>query len=476
VDSQWLLIRSDPRTVSPANLASRHVSTKTVFKIGAVGAVLAGAFVATIGLTLEFALLIGISIVILVAIIARGLSHRLDVLEPLPTFALAWAVMFVVRPIAMLFEGDVRLRGQYDVSDALAMALFLALIGAVAFVAGYLLPRRSVAVARASDLPNPRGAAPLAIGAVTGAIALTAILLTFGQPLAGPSAYLYYLPLLAVPASVLLLQHLTVLGAGGALLAGLPALLLAASYWGVGQRAFILMPLGALFVLHYLRRGRQLSRPVWAAAATVGFVVVVVLVIVRAEPETDRTTVFIESVTRPVDTLGSFVLGGSTEMAPALALQVATEGQLWTISPGYFAQSLGVHWIPRVAWPEKPLSSAELLYSRFFPAHYAASRANVQFSILGDLYYDSGVVGVVAGMLLLGLAVRKFYEWLRRNETDPYAQMLYAPFLPVFVILLRGDAALTVGIAAFLYGPLFAVALLRTFVSHAPPAATRVHA
>jgi hypothetical protein len=76
----------------------------------------------------------------------------------------------------------------------------------------------------------------------------------------------------------------------------------------------------------------------------------------------------------------------------------------------------------------------------------------------------------------LGLAVRRLYEWLCRNESDPYTQLLYAPFLALFVILLRGDAALTVGIAAFLYGPLFAVTLLRILASHARPTPTRVHA
>jgi hypothetical protein len=450
--------------------------TKTVFAGGAIGASLAGALVATVGPTLEFALLAGIGLVLVVALVARRLSDRLDLLEPLPTFALAWAVMFVIRPIAMLSEGDVTLRGLYDVSDALPMALFLAFVGGVAFVAGYLLPRKTAQVSPMVSSQNARSTTLMVIAAVTGAVAVASTILTFGQPLTGPSAYLYYLPLLAVPASILLLQHFASFGTARAVLASSPALLLAASYWGVGQRAFILMPLGALFVLYYLRRGRQLSRAAWALAATVGFVVIVVLVVVRAEPATDRTSVFIESVSQPVDTLGSFVLGGSTEMAPALALQVATEGQVWTISPGYVAQSLALHWIPRVVWPEKPLSSAELLYSRFFPAHYAASRANVQFSILGDLYYDSGIVGVLAGMLLLGLAVRRLYEWLSRNESDPYAQMLYAPFLPLFVILLRGDAALTVGIAAFLYGPLFAAVLLRIPVSHIRPTAFRVHA
>lgn len=155
--------------------------------------------------------------------------------------------------------------------------------------------------------------------------------------------------------------------------------------------------------------------------------------------------------------------GGSSEMLPALALQVSTEGSEWNYQPGYFPIQIAGHWIPRIIWPEKNISIPELLYSQYFPNDYAVSRANVQFSALGELYYDSGIIGVTMGMIAYGYIARLAWQGLLRNQQSAFAHMLYSPFLLLFMYLLRGDTALILSLALFVYLPLLlAKALLAT--------------
>lgn len=67
-----------------------------------------------------------------------------------------------------------------------------------------------------------------------------------------------------------------------------------------------------------------------------------------------------------------------------------------------------------------------------FPDQYARNRAGATFTALGSLYYDSGVLGVVLGMFLVGLFFRFAWEYLLRVGTMPALAM--ASVLPVTML------------------------------------------
>src|SRR5439155_24230026 len=79
-------------------------------------------------------------------------ARRFDPFEPIYLFAIASGVIFVVRPTAMLVDGDLTYFN-LDISPPLPRALLLALIGAVAFLTAYEA-RAGGLIAR--RLPPPR--------------------------------------------------------------------------------------------------------------------------------------------------------------------------------------------------------------------------------------------------------------------------------------------------------------------------------
>src|SRR5439155_13439751 len=104
------------------------------------------------GVSTTSILVIGLGVVLMAPIAWRIARRRFDPFEPIVLFVLAWGVMFVVRPTAMLVDGDLSYFG-LDISATLPRALMLAFTGGVAFLVAY-----EVHVGRrlARRLPSPR--------------------------------------------------------------------------------------------------------------------------------------------------------------------------------------------------------------------------------------------------------------------------------------------------------------------------------
>ena len=79
---------------------------------------------------------ITVAIAVVLPIAWRVRQRRFDPFEPIVVFALAWGVMFVVRPIAIVVRDDTNFYG-VDISRTLDEAVLLGLLGAVGFVAGH---------------------------------------------------------------------------------------------------------------------------------------------------------------------------------------------------------------------------------------------------------------------------------------------------------------------------------------------------
>ncbi len=357
----------------------------------------------------------------------------------------------------MLSFGDVTLRGTFDVSRGLPGALLLSALGAAVFGAAYSLPSAAMLADRVGNRVAGWDVRPVA----GNSIALLCIALSALGGFAGSAniatAYVSYLPLLAVPGSLLLLgverprwSTAPVIAAGAVVLLLLQAL-------AVGQRSTVLFVVGSLLVFWYMRRGRRPGARTIVIGLSLSLLLVNGLEVLRAPGQAGQPLDpgLVVADLAPDAATARLLTGASTEMLPALALQIATEGTAWNFTPGYLVASVATHWVPGGLWAEKPLSSAELLYSRYFPDHYLLNKANAQFSVLGDFYFDLGVLGVFLGMFALGILARLMGGFLREASKSRAALLLYSPFIPLFVVLLRGDIALGLGIALYIYAPLF---------------------
>src|SRR5262249_35386891 len=220
---------------------------------------------------------------VLAPLVRRALKRTFDPFEPIVVFAVAWLLMFVVRPAAELWRGEplyVRPTQIIHLYGSFTVALACALLGALAFVAAYEsdLGRRLTArlPAPAAQFSVQRTVVGLLAVGATALLGFALFLARAGmlsrsglqQLLAGRSyelteaehgaTYLWQLSLALVPATVGLLalawnRRSFVLGALGGMLVGLVLL----RALPVGSRMMLLPFLGALFVYGYLARGRR---------------------------------------------------------------------------------------------------------------------------------------------------------------------------------------------------------------------------
>jgi oligosaccharide repeat unit polymerase len=85
--------------------------------------------------------------------------------------------------------------------------------------------------------------------------------------------------------------------------------------------------------------------------------------------------------------------------------------------------------VPRAVWPDKPKSFSTAI------GDYVTSNGNdVPPGVIGELYINFHVLGVVAGMLLLGGVMREIYQ---RTRNGGYGELaLYAFLVPYFAVFL----------------------------------------
>src|SRR5262249_41923537 len=130
-------------------------------------------------------------------------------------------------------------------------------------------------------------------------------------------------------------------------------------------------------------------------------------------------TVVLHVFEHPVSELGRLFNGGETSMAPAFALE--TEIVPSRLGYRYGGATLGdiaTRPIPHVRWKGKPLAPEAALTSKVWPAEFKAGFVHPVYSVLGTFYFDFGLFGVFAGMLLLGLGYRLVDARLLRTHDE----------------------------------------------------------
>jgi hypothetical protein len=426
----------------------------------------------------------GIGLVLVIPVTLRIAARRFDPFEPIVLFALAYGIMFVVRPAAMLVTDSLAHDGPrqtLDISGTFTEMLVVALVGGVAFVFGYALPAGE-RLARAHRGPRPR----LDVGRLVVAALLTALaaLLAFGIFLAtsdgletlrtivqggagselgeamSASMYLWFAFFLLVPATLVLLaiaferRHIPLI----AVSVCLAALFLARSV-PLGSRIALLPFLGGLFVLVYLRRSARPSGWTLVALAVVALVASTFLSDLRGRDTRGETVA--ETAVRaatPSRVADSVLTGPDSEMAPTLAaaLAVIPEKLPHTYGRTVFGDLL-VRPVPRPLWEDKPLIPRHRLVATVWPVEYANGTMNPEFSALLYFYWDLGVVGVFLGLAAYGIIARYLYAYFLRNHEHLYVQVLFSISLWFLVIGLRDSPVDTLVWAAFMVAPIWMI-------------------
>ena len=440
----------------------------------------------------------GIAAALAVPLARRIVRRRFDPFEPFFLFVLAYGVMFVVRPAAMLIDDRfvfVSPDSTLDVSGHFMEMLVLALVGAIAFGVGYELDlggrlanvrrlrerpiedHRVIALALVFALIALSSLA--AFVALDGSLSLSAIVRADKNAFAGGVENYRYLWLafyMLVPASLAMLG-LGVTRRSKAIVAGALATiaLVLLRVVPLGNRIAIMPLIGGAFVLCYLLRGRRPSARSLVLLAIVAVFASSFLSDLRGRATRHENVVqTLQRSSRPSRFLQPFTTGPDSEMAPALAaaLSVIPEELPHRYGRTIF-EDLVVRPVPRPLWSGKPQPPRDELTAKLWPTEFARGTIQPEFSALLYFYWDFGVVGVLVGMAAYGIGARLLYEFYRLRAHRLSVKVIYALLLWFVVIGLRDSPVDTVMHAFFMVVP--AVVIFR-FAHRAQRAASRARA
>jgi hypothetical protein len=428
---------------------------------------------------LNIGLVTAIALVLSAPVAARIVGRRFDPFEPIVLFALAYGVMFVARPLSMIADDHLAYDGpggSTDVSATFAKMLGLALLGAIAFVAGYEASLGARLAHRWRGLGDLTGQRVVVAALVTGAAGVVSFLVFLiffsglstpslmfrgrtaepSQEVAGTTFYLWYSSFLMIPATLVLLAI--------GLERRRKALLIAALALGalfllgtvpLGARIAILPLLGGGFVFCYVRRATRPSSVALVAVALIALVGSAFLSDLRGRGTRGESIAqTIVRSTQPERIVAPFRSGPDSEMAPVLAAALTEIPKSFDYTYGRtIFGDLVSRPIPRAVWSEKPVPPREKLVASLWPVERRQGGINPEFSVLLYFFWDFGVPGVLVGMLAFGVGARALFAYLLNYRHSPAVQVIYSLALWFVVIGLRNGPVDTFILLVFIVFP-----------------------
>jgi oligosaccharide repeat unit polymerase len=414
-----------------------------------------------------FPLAIGVVLVLAAEVMV---VKRHDVFEPVHLLSLCFVVLYIAHPIAIAARGTLDAYGQLglDPRPLLPRAIMLADLGFGSLMLGYLLTGRS------GEAPRPERSWDAGrlrryrrwVG-VVGAVLSGAFLVSRGGDIAilhagrsvaatqayqQTSGYLYSAPLLFLPVGLSVLYRTRRWASPrGALGLGL-VVLSQASTFGTGSRSYFLPAASSTLLVWFLSRGR---RP---RALTLVLLLFGALTVGITLPREARV-VANQRVGRQVSTfdvaagLREFTSGQDTAMVDSFSLELDAVPRAIPYQYGRSYVGALARPVPRALWPSKPGSGDEFLNRQLFPS-YASRRIGFAFGFFGEPYLNFGVPGVVVVSLLVGVALRRLYNYLRSRPRDELAVLLFALSWPFVFVYMRGSIGVDYQRQAILLLPL----------------------
>jgi hypothetical protein len=420
--------------------------------------VLAVALLASESLARGF-LISGIASSILLPLALRTAQQPLDILEPIIPASLAFLVMFVARPIADQVTSKYNHLG-FDINPTFDEALFIVLVGCLAFNVGYLsnngarfsprflgfarrFPERRVVIAGATTAGVGVGVYSLFLMSKGGIASLLVFLggrsqLKFDLERSS-SGYLYGTIYFLMPATMMLYaawlryRRTYILFFAG--LAGVPIF---AYEMAQGDRSQMLPLLLGLPTIYYLYRRRRPTLRSLALPMTLLFLTFAFLREFRNSESAGRRDVESLVSRAPADTLADTFTKDDDEMFDTIANIVSIVPGRIPYQPLGLVSDLAVRALPRVLYPRKPLEVTDQFVVALWPMHYQRSRASAASSLFGTFYLYGGILGVALGGFATGALLRQLWRWFIKRAQHLNAIVLYA-FVPSFTIIaLRG--------------------------------------
>jgi oligosaccharide repeat unit polymerase len=103
--------------------------------------------------------------------------------------------------------------------------------------------------------------------------------------------------------------------------------------------------------------------------------------------------------------------------------------------------------IPRSIWPNKPVNHGIELKNVLFNRHWLWGGSTPP-TLIGELYWNFHIPGVIVGMWLLGLIVRASYEYVRHYSDNLFVITLYC--ITIYALMKTLNHDLSIGLTSYL--------------------------
>jgi oligosaccharide repeat unit polymerase len=388
-------------------------------------------------------------------ILAREHSdHQLSVFSPLAIVLLAYSVMFGLVPLS-----DVLFHNAAVYHSVWREGAWLGWVALVLMYAGYRMAaltwggeRRPVRSEWSPMLARVIALTLLAIAAGSVLLELHSAggVFSYFARFATRRRYIHQpVPLLirismATPAFLLLagnwLRRPTIRSRAALFLVWLPIVLVASGF--LGQRWRSVTVLVALLAIIHLGR-RRLSWPVIAVLLASLLAAFVAVNLYRNVVGSSRQVRSIAGTDFYYNYLSGHELGQFRDFVATL------EGV-----PGKLEFQHGRTFLSII--PGAPFPTAGYLYSSTFTPRLYAAGTSVSNTLLGELFMNFGIPGILIGMLLFGLGIGAIERWFQRNRGRTGALLVYAAVLVPLAGILRGDFTTFAGFTLLGLVPLLA--------------------
>lgn len=410
-----------------------------------------------------------------------NVGRRFDFFEPIYFVSLLFIFVFFLRPLQILFDPSVRVRYLPNDLHYIETALIFGAIGLVSFLFGYNLKLGNVLGNKVSVLGNNWNKKRLVlvsfsytiIGLIayffaihqSGGVGLFFETLRGRRLLSGNWAIASFVQLVQISSLLLLAYYFKT---RKLLFPALVCVLLSfvTSLFLGGRSIIIVYLFQPVVIYYYIRKFRTQKRLSFLVALIIISVFAVLIIVILGSM---RVHIAKGGFLGDISSMPDIFLMGIVQRLIGEFTQFDWFAIILYLVPmavpyhnGSTFLQFFYMFIPRAFWAEKPLPIAYTVNQMFTQS---PNPSGTPFTILGELYLNFGILGIILGMILFGLFFKSIYCYFKNNNRNLASIIIYSYlFVNIHRLFTRSFAPKLFGIVIFLIPLIIAI----MFIIHGP--------
>ncbi|WP_256720761.1 O-antigen polymerase [Priestia megaterium] len=207
-----------------------------------------------------------------------------------------------------------------------------------------------------------------------------------------------------------------------------------------GGRSSILYGILTLIIIRHYFYQKVKTRNIIAIGSLLFFFIIIVYRIVLRDKNfaSNSHLSFFEILSNAISDFPRYFFGGYDVIQFDALLTLLREKGTYNYLFGETILATILSPIPRSIFPEKGYGAMTRFTEHFFPEFYYPNHVEVNISFLGEMYFNFGLLGIIAGFLLFSIILGGMYRIFLINASGTFA-LVYAISIVRIISLLRGD-------------------------------------